>query len=252
MENQFEQNLFNNLMDTWVLPSIQERQKEGSLEKPLSLGMAQILFKSDGSKPEVRVNSEVKGRAIFKISKEIDKPPQVGEPVYLRQLDEMETFELAEDDRDCGHATLIKFPDKWLISFDFIYNKKSSQEHLSAAKEFLYAAKSSLKKNYLRASIDSLHSASELAAKAYLLGRPDKSIVEARSHNIISTKINTERKLGNVNETHIGTFNKLKNLRASARYLHTELTADYQQVENMVNDITGFIDDVSKLSESKL
>ena len=43
MENSFEQNLLNNLMETWILPSIRERQEAGELEKPLALQMAQIF-----------------------------------------------------------------------------------------------------------------------------------------------------------------------------------------------------------------
>ena len=121
-----------------------------------------------------------------------------------------------------------------------------------AAMEFLHAAESSLKESYLRSAIDSLHSASELAAKAFLLGSPDKTIIEAKSHDVVHRKINMQRKLGNVNSDHIDTFNNLKNLRSSARYLQTELTIQKAQVEEMFGDIKEFIENVSKLSEAKL
>ena len=252
MDKTFETNLFNNLMDQWILPSIRERQESGELEKPLALSMAQIIFKPDGGKPEVRINAEIKGRAIVNLKEGLNEPLKAGDQISLNQLDGIEAFELEDSERDYGHATVIELNKKWLITFNFIYNKKASQEHLMAAMEFLHAAESSLKESYLRSAIDSLHSASELAAKAFLLGSPDKTIIEAKSHDVVHRKINMQRKLGNVNSDHIDTFNNLKNLRSSARYLQTELTIQKAQVEEMFGDIKEFIENVSKLSEAKL
>ena len=252
MDKTFETNLFNNLMDQWVLPSVRERQESGELEKPLALYMAQIIFKLDGNKPEVRINTEVKGRAIVNLKESLDTPIKAGDPISLNQLDGIDAFELEDSERDYGHATLIELNKKWLITFNFIYNKKSSQEHLEAAKEFLHAAESSLKEGYLRSAIDSLHSASELAAKAFLLRSPDKTIIEAKSHDVVHRKINMQRKLGNVNADHIDTFNNLRNLRSSARYLQAELTIQKPQVEEMFGDVNDFIENVSKFSEPKL
>jgi uncharacterized protein (UPF0332 family) len=252
VENNFEKNLLNNLMETWVLPSIRERQAAGDLEKPLSLQMAQIIFKADGEKPLVRVNGEVKGKMIAKLADQLEAPVEAGDPVQFNQISGIEAFELDEDDNDHGHATLISFPEKWFISFNFIYNKRSSQQHLSAAKEFLHAAKSSFNEYHLRACIDTLHSASELAAKAYLLGRPDKSILEAKSHDVVHRKINIERKLGNVENSHIIAFNKLRNLRGAARYLRSELTAEAEEIEAMLSDVEEFINNVSTFSKPKL
>lgn len=252
MDKTFETNLFNNLMDQWILPSIRRRQEIGDLPKPLALNMAQIIFKPEGGEPEVRVNNEIKGRAIVNLKKGLEKPLKSGDPISLSQLDGIESFELEESERDFGHATLIELNEKWLITFNFIYNKKSSQEHLAAANEFLHAAESSLKESFLRAAIDSLHSASELAAKAYLLGRPDKSIVEAKSHDVVHRKINMERKLGNVNPDHVDTFNSLRSLRSSARYLQSDLKIERHQVEEMLNDIKAFVETVGKYSEPSL
>lgn len=252
MDNEFSNNLFNNLMDTWILPSVRERQEKGELAKPLSLRMAQIIFKPEGGKPEVRINTEVRGRAIIKLNEKLEKPIEKGDPVSINQIDNIEAFELENDDSNYGHATIISASEKWLISFNFIYNKQSSQEHLQAAKEFLFAANASLQNAYHRACLDSLHSASELAAKAYLLGRPDKSIIHAKSHDVVHSQINIERKLGNVPEGHVDTFNNLRNLRSSARYLQSDIQVSSEQIEGMRKDVEDFINEVSKYSESKL
>ena len=249
MEKQFKQNLFDNLMNTWILPSIWERQERNELDKPLTLQMAQIIFKPNGGKPIVRVNEEVKGRAKVKLR---NGSVSEGDQIFTNQFDKIEAFELNETDRNNGHATLIHIDCKWLVFFNFIYNKKLSQNYLCAAKEFLYGAKASFNKSHLRVAIDCLNSASELAAKAFLLGRPDKSIMEAKSHGIIHSNINKQRKLGNINNEYVGTFNKLKNLRSSARYLQSELSANEADIKKMIEDVNNFINDVSKLSEPKL
>ena len=189
---------------------------------------------------------------IAKLSDKLESPVEAGDPVHSNQLVGIEAFELDEEDNDHGHATVISIHDKWFISFNFIYNKRASQEYLSAAKEFLHAAKSSLKEHHLRACVDNLHSASELAAKAYLLGRPDKSIIEAKSHDVVHRKINSERIRENVDDSHIDAFNKLRNLRASARYLRSEFVAESQEIENMLNEVEEFIENVGTYSESKL
>ena len=239
-------------MEIWVIPEIQARQNEGGLEKPFNIQMAQIIFYVGGREPDVRLNGEVKGRMIASLSKPIDTPVAAGDLVDLSQLDGVEKFELDDDDRDNGHATLFYLGDKWCVTFDFIYNKKSSQEHLSAAKEFLHAAKSCIDVGYYRAAIDSLHSASELASKAYLLGRPDKSILEAKSHDMVHRKINAENKLGNIDANHVSAFNMLRNLRASARYLRAEFSITNEEANGYYDQVAAYVDSVSGRSESKL
>ncbi len=252
MTDSFEQNLFNNLMNTWVTPKIEERQAKGELEKPVLLQMAQIIFSADGGKPEVRINDEVKGRAIVKLSDKVTDGVKAGDPVTQSQIGGIEQFELEDEDRDCGHATLIYNGSSWFISFDFIYNKSASQNHLSAAKEFVHAAKSSFDGNYQRACIDNLHSAAELAGKAYLLGSPDNELKKAKTHSVVHSKLNAQRKLGNIDDSHVGTFNMLSNLRTSARYLQGNLEIGNEDLERMIRDVEEFVNDINERSKSKL
>ncbi|WP_085918821.1 HEPN domain-containing protein [Halomonas sp. CSM-2] len=252
MSDSFEQNLLNNLMETWIVPSIEDRQEKGEFERPIALKMAQIIFKADGGRPVVRINNEVKGRAIVKIPDDANRTVTAGEPVTWKDIEGIQGFELSEEEMNYGHVTLILVSDKWFISFNFIYNKSLSQRHLEAAEEFLEAARESLSKRHFFACIDNLHSASELAAKAYLMGHPDKQLMESKSHGVIHKKINFERKLGNVNETHVDTINKLKNLRAPARYLQGDLNLEDGDIEMMIKEVSAFISDVSQRSAPRL
>ena len=252
MSDSFEENLLNNLMETWIVPSVEDRQEKGELDKPLRLGMAQIVFKPDGGKPIVRINSEVKGRAVVKIPDHAERGVDAGDPVTWEHMEGIQSFELDEEEMDYGHATLILVSKKWFISFNFIYNKALSKRHIAAAEEFLEAARESSSKRHFLACIDNLHSASELAAKAYLMGKPNKKIMKSKSHDPIHTKINFERKLGNVNKSHVDTFNRLKNLRAPARYLHGDLKVDQSDIEMMISEVSEFISDVSKYAAPNL
>lgn len=251
MENSFETNLFNNLMDQWILPSVRERQERKELKEPLALRMAQIIFRTDSVKPEVRVNEQVKGYAVAELKEGLKSPIQAGDTINFDRLAGIKAFELASDDRNHGHATLIDLDDRWVIVFDFIYNKKLSQEHLSAAREFLFAAESSLAQDYLRPVIDNLHSACEFAVRAFLLGRPNKALVAAKSHDVPQRAINLERKRGNVDDESVNAFNKLQNLRPAARYLQSELSIERVQVEKLLQNVKGFIEKVHERSASQ-
>jgi len=252
MENIFGNNLFKNLMEIWIIPSINERQASGEIENPLDLQMAQLIFKSDELKAQVRINGEVKGKMIVNLKNEFTSQAKEGNSVDSNHLESIDAFELEDSDRNCGHATLIAIRSNWYIFYNFIYNREESQTHLLAAKEFLYAAEMSFQAGFFRATIDNLVSASELSAKAYLLRQPDKVLVQAKSHDVIHKKINLERRLGNVKSEHVDTFNTLRNLRADARYLHSDLTITSDNLIVMLKDVGEFIECVNQLSEKKL
>ena len=125
--NRFESNLLNNLLDTWIVPDIQRRQETGDLEKPTQLRMAQIIFSANAQKPIVRINDEVRGRASFKLKEGLSQPVAAGDPINWEQIEELDSFQLDPEERDNGHATIFSFNKKWLITFDFIYNKNRSR-----------------------------------------------------------------------------------------------------------------------------
>jgi hypothetical protein len=248
----FESNLLRNLMDSWVTPDVRRRQEAGSLEKPLHIRMAQIVFFPNGRAPAVRINNEVRGRGRFKFKEPLHEPIAAGDPVYWNQIDGLESFQLDPEERDYGHATIFSFEQSWVITFDFIYNKRRSAEHIAAAREYLVAAKSSWRASLCRPFVDNLAAASELAAKAYLLGRPDQSVMEGKTHQTIHLKINAGRRLGNVASQAIDSFNLLQELRYRARYLSRELDISQPAAASMIADTEGFLSAVEERIRDKL
>lgn len=238
-DNTFATNLLNNLMETWILPDVRKRQSDGELPKPIELDKAQIIFKLDGNKPLVRVNSEVRGQASIKLKDGCDI--KAGDPIFANQIESITSFQLPKDERDWGHATIMFAVEQSFIFFDFIYNKHKCAEHVSAANEFLQTATQSLASGLHRAFIDNLASASELAAKAYLLSQPDRSVMAAKSHTHIHSKINAQGKVGNVDGAHIEAFNQLQQLRYPARYLDKDFNFEDVDSEELLSAIGDFI-----------
>lgn len=66
-------------------------------------------------------------------------------------------------------------------------------------------------------AVDALFGACELLSKAHLIAIHSKA-KDARTHGYVHSKINSWRKLGNVERKFVELFNKLTSLRAGARY----------------------------------
>ena len=245
--NEFGRRVFEQFMDLFVNPEVNRRQGAGELEKPLDLRAAQILFFSDGRKPKVRINSEV--RAIGKVQFKPGISKKAGEPVFEHELEGLEAINLTEgDDPDCGHATLVKIGGRWTITFDFRYNKKLSRKHINTAKQFYEAAGFSFKQKNWSAFVDSLFSAAELLARSILLSRPDPQFRKKATHKAIQIRYNRFADLGNVEEAHRETLNKLSGLRDRARYLKGDVSISEDEarrfldiVNNMMEYASSFI-----------
>ena len=206
--NEFGHKVFQQFMDLFVAPEVSRRQEAGELEKPLDLRAAQILFFSDGRKSLVRINSEVKAIGKVKLKSEISK--KLGEPIFEHEVEGLEAINLTEeDDPDCGHATLIRIGGRWTVTFDFRYNKELSKKHVDTAKQFYAAAEFSFGRQNWAAFVDNLFSAAELLARSILLSRPDPKFRKKATHKAIQIRYNQFVDLGNVEETHRETLNKL-------------------------------------------
>jgi uncharacterized protein (UPF0332 family) len=247
MEEEGMRRTVQQLLDMFVEPEIKRRQAAGEVEKPFPLTHAQIIFYPDGRPSEVRLNEEIRTVVKVKLKEPLQKPIRKGDPVYLDQIESVETTSLAEDeDPNVGHATLLSLNGSWVLHFDFIYNKQKSAQHLAAARQFVEAARHGIEKKHWAVVVDALCSASELTAKAYLLGSPDKTIMEAKSHGIVASRANAQRKLGNLQSHHVESFNKVWGLRTKARYLQGELDFSEAEAVDIMNTIDDFIADVQQ------
>lgn len=236
---------FNHVMEVWITPEVVRRQASGSIPKPYDLRAAQVIFYADGRPHKIRLNEEIRflGKAKFKDGM---PPKRKGDFVYLHEIESYESFRLPDDeDPNCGHITLYRFPDHWIIAFDAIYNKAIATEHLSAAQQFLTAAQQALTIDAMRVFVDTCFSAAELTAKALLITTPLPGEATKMTHGRIHSRYNFQAKLGNVAISHKNALNRLTALRGSARYLNNALDITESEARTLiqaVQDAISFVD----------
>lgn len=209
------QKLFQQTIDLWIKPEIEKRKSLNRLPNNFSLKSAQIIFSLDKGWNKVRLNKEVKAVVKCKVNRSINK----GELIYEKDIDKIESISLTEKDPNCAHITLLLFKDNWVISFDFIYNKKRIKDHIEASKEFFESAKDNIKKKRLRPFFENSFACAELSAKSVLLQLPSKNILHGKDHESRINQFKNWAVLGNVKIEHSNLLEKLNQLRPSARYL---------------------------------
>ncbi len=215
MDNEIAQRVFQQAMDLWITPEIEKRKQHKKISPNFELRSAQIVFSSERALIEIRLNDEVKAIAKCKVNKAKNK----GDVIYEEDIENIEKIELTNKDPNSAHLTLLRVRDKWIISFDFRYNKKRILEHIEASKEFLESAKDNLSKNRLRPFFEDSFACAELLAKSILLQLPDKKMLYGKDHTSRIDKFKNWASLGNVSQKHSDILERLKKLRSSARYL---------------------------------
>lgn len=211
---EFNQRVLDQAFEFWFTPEVTARQKAGTLPTPCFLFAAQVIF-SDASSPVVRLNQEVKGNARLKAgAPEIT----VGQPVLSDMLKYIERFELIEQEANLGHFTALRYDDRgWATVFDFQLNKATAADLVARAAQFISAARHSFELGFEAPYVDNLFSACELLARARLIPT-SKVALDSRTHGVVHSSINNERRLGNVSGDFVELFNDLSLGRSVARY----------------------------------
>ena len=198
--------------ELWWAPEMERRNRMSTIDDNFTISMAQALFLPNGS-VVVRFNHEVRGIANVRASRRIEK----GGHVYQSDLDGPESFDLLDEDLDCGHFTMINGTNGWFLTFNFLRSRSLCAKLLGSAKEFSDVAQFSMRHGKSRPAVDTLYSACELVSKAQLIL---SSMLDwtAKSHRAIQSEINKWRCHGNINANFVDLFNKLGELRPSCRY----------------------------------
>jgi hypothetical protein len=240
LDDESKQRLFSIFFDTYITPEVLRRHDAGRLQIPVDLHAAQIVFYPDGRPPLVRLDAEVKAIGTTKLRDGVARAS--GEAVYEDDIDEIVGIELSdEDDPDCGHATLMRIKGRWILGFDFRYNKALARRHVETASHFYDAATFAVDRGYLEVAIDNLFSAAELLARASLLSFSGPEFRQKTTHKDIQIKYNRFASLGNVQPDHQSTFNRLSGLRTSARYLKGEVDIDQNEVGTLMVTVKDMI-----------
>jgi uncharacterized protein (UPF0332 family) len=239
------ENMVQQVMDLWITPEVMRRQEQGLIPKPFNLWQAQVIFFADGRPHQIRLNDEVKVVHKAKLKKDVSK--KAGELIYYHEVENFDMTELPKtEDPNCGHITIYGVNGMWHASFDLRYNKELSGKHTQAAKEFLSAAEFSKEKQHWRSFVDNLFSAAELSTKAVLLTSPDKDFAKKASHGVIHSRYNSFARHGNADPKHREVFNKLAELRSSARYVKKDFSLSEAEVEKFLQAVTEMVEIAEK------
>ena len=248
-DEKWSQTLFQQFLDLFILPEIGRRKEAGKLEDSFNLRGAQVIFFADGKKPEIRINSEIRAIASVKLKKGISK--NKNDPIRDTEIEGLDKIKLTEEeDPDCGHATLIKIENSWIIAFDFRYNKGLAQKHITTAKQFYDSAEFASNRKNWSSCLDNLFSAAELASKAVLLLIPDPKFRKKATHSGIQQRYNKFADLGNVEPKYREAFNKLSGLRARARYLQGDIQLSEEEIHVLLENVKKMIDDAKQRIQS--
>lgn len=231
---------FDHAMELWFLPEIKRRQEIGVISKPYHLYAAQVIIRLKIQPHEIRLNEEVQAEGDIQLKEGIVK--NEGEPVYSHELAAPPSIRLSSSaDPNCGHFTLFLIGDRWYGGFDFRYNKGKARDFLVAAQEFYESASDALAADRLRVAIDNLFSASELAAKAFVVAT---LFSDTSSHGQVHKQFNMLSRTGDVDTDHRKTFNALSDARANARYVHGPLKHSRETISKWQQDVKNLISSV--------
>jgi len=96
------QRFVGEVFSLWVAPEVARRQRAGTVPKPFQLWAAQIIFRSEPGRPEIRLNEEVRARAKAKLRRGATK--ECDSPVLQSEIEDIDDFRLfQEEDENCAH-----------------------------------------------------------------------------------------------------------------------------------------------------
>ena len=215
-QKEMGERLLAQAFELWFNPEIERRAAAGTLPDEFTLYAAQALFPPEGEN-RVRLNDELTGVMLVVVQRAVEK----GEQVMLSDLAEALRYELDDADMDCGHLTVIRRGESWMIDFNFQSGRAKAADMLKLADQYHAAAAACVEQGLEGPAVDNLFSACELSAKAELILHRSAA-VKAKSHDPLKSAINAWGRLGNIDPAFVRIFNLMGQQRADARYKGAE------------------------------
>ena len=241
MDEEFVQNLMQQVHELWINPEVERRREAGRLPDDFAISRAQVIMNLDADVPEVRFDEEVKVLAEAEWAREVE----VGEDVTEADVERIKDLMLTDHDPNAGHLTMMLFKGRWIIAFDFRYNATRVAATLDAAREFLDGAISAVDQHHMRPFADNLFSATELMAKGMLLMDADRELLRSKQHKVIRNKFNLTGKWGLTDPRYVKLLNRLQDLRGPARYLVKDFTLSAEEASDMLGTAESMFESLS-------
>lgn len=237
------QRLIEQTLKVWVNPELERRKAAGEFKDEFVLKAAQVIF-SVGGKNIVRVNGEVKAIVEAKINRPIKK----GEVIFNKDVEDIKSFRLVDEEKDFGHITVVHLTKGWFVGFSFIYDVSKSKQLYDIGIEFMKSAYSDLENKRYRPFVESALIAAENLAKARLYLIPDQEIRKAKTHGLVHGKVNSYARTDSIiRVSYKDGFNKLVKLRDKARYSqdfslkHEEAEKIYESLKEISHEVFTYL-----------
>jgi hypothetical protein len=193
-------------------PEIRQRAQAGGLPEEFIFWAGQLIQPHGGGRI-VRINEEVRGVPYLRTTRAVER----GDKILLQDFENLEVFDLEDDELDSGHFTIFWTGRAWVGSFDFRSGRAKCSDLLKKAQRFASSARLASSRGLAEPAIDNLFTASELVAKAKLI-LSHQPADRWKSHAAISSAINKMGRLGNVDASFLKVFNDLNQIRGHAKY----------------------------------
>lgn len=231
--------LIEQTLKNWVNPELEKRKDGGQLPEGFKLKAAQVIFSVGGS-PLVRINSEVK----VIVEAKFNRPIKKGETIFNKDVEDICSFRLIDEEKDFGHITIIRLTQGWFSGFSFIYDISKSKELYDVAAEFMKSAYADLKEKRYRPFVESALIAAENLAKARIYLLPDEEIRKAKTHGVVHGKVNRYARTNSIIKIdQKDVFNELIRLRDKARY-DPKFSLKQESAEKMFEVLKGLSKEV--------
>lgn len=228
--------LLSQAFELWFNPELERRAAAGELPQNFTLYAAQALFPPD-EPLRVRLNGEVTGTMLAVAQRAVEK----GEQVTLADLAGVERYDLDDEDLDCGHVTIIRRGEGWLIDFNALAGRAKAADMLRLAGQYQAAAAACVEQGLEGPAVDNLFSACELASKAELILHRN-SAAKAKSHDPVKSAINAWARLGNIDTAFVEIFNLMGQRRADARYKGANAAAGLMPTADQLEIVQAVIE----------
>lgn len=236
LDEEGKKRVLDQVLNIWAKPEIERRIKDGKMKKEDEIRRVQVIC-TPGNPNQIRLNDEVAIIAEAKANRDIVK----GEEIRESDISEIKKF-IVDCPPNSGHITLFRFLNKWMVIFDFKYNKDNIRKTLESSRSFYESAKDDLVAGRIIPFLESCWSSAELSGVCHMLSIGDKN----KKHGKNVKDFVAWSELGNVNKKHAEVLSKLLSLRGSRYDLSSKpVNEDFQEMLDVAEEM---IKDAKKLT----
>jgi len=93
----------------WFKPELDKRAAAGTIKPGFKVWGVQVVLDLEAEQPKVRINEEIRGAFIGRTR----RTPKVSDVLVLRDIENIKSMQLTEEDPNAGHLTAVVHKGRW-------------------------------------------------------------------------------------------------------------------------------------------